>query len=124
MASHDFLLEFPLGDDGYLVGGHLNQVGDRKDIELNKNLTVAILEGGAMALETVDLFGVVGPTGAFTPGNPNFGNSWLGFGAYFDELERVCARAVLDKYGCDFGALDVTLYSHCRMAQSFWRLDV
>ena len=124
VSAHDFLLEFPLGDDGYVVAGHLNQVGDRNDIALNKELSLAIIDAGAQALETVDVWGIVGATGAFTPGSANFGNSWAGFGAYFDELERVCARIVLEQYGCDFGGLDVTLYSSCRMAQSFWRLDV
>ena len=122
--AHDIFLEFPLGDDGYFVGGHLNQVGDRNDIVLNKELSLAIINAGAMALQTVDVYAIAGATGAFTPGSHNFGNSWAGFGAYFDELERVCARAVMEEYGCDFGGLDVTLYSSCRMAQSFWRLDV
>ena len=124
VRAHDTLLEFPLGDDGYLVGGHLNQVGDRNDILLNQNLTVAILDAALMALQTVDAGAIVGGTGAFTPGEFNYGNNWLGFGAYFNELERVCARAVLEQYGCDFGALDVTLYSHCLMAQSYWRVEV
>jgi hypothetical protein len=124
VAAHDVLLAFPLGDDGYLVGGHLNQVGDRNDIVLNKELTLAILDAGALALEEVDLFAAVGPTGAFTPDSPNVGNAWLAFGAYFDELARVCTREVLEVYGCDFGGLDVTLHSHCIMAQSFWRVEV
>jgi hypothetical protein len=122
--AHAILLEFPLGDDGYFVGGHMNQVGDRNDVILNQNLTLAILDAAAVALQTVDAGTIVGGTGAFTPGEPNFGNIWAGFDAYLNEIERVCARAVLEVYGCDFGGLDVTLYSHCRMAQSFWRVDV
>jgi hypothetical protein len=122
--AHNILLEFPLGYDGYFVGGHMNQVGDRNDILLNQNLTSAIMDAASMALQTVDGGAIVGGTGAFTPGEPNYGNIWLGFDAFFNEIERVCARAVLEEYGCDFGGLDVTLYSHCRMAQSFWRVDV
>ena len=124
IAAHDTLLEFPLGDDGYFVGGHLNQVGDRNDILLNQELTNAIVDAARSALMTVDTGAVVGGTGAFTPGNPNFGNTWAGFGAYFDELERVCARAVMEEHGCDFGGLDVTVYSSCLVAQSFWRVEI
>jgi hypothetical protein len=122
--AHNILLEFPLGNDGYYVGGHMNQVGDRNDIILNQNLTRAILDAAAMALQTVDAAAIVGGTGAFTPGEPNYGNTWAGFDAFFNEIERVCARAVLEEYGCDFGGLDVTLYSHCLVAHSFWRVEV
>ena len=122
--AHDTLLEFPLGEDGYLVGGHLNQVGDRNDIVLNQELTNAILAASRTAISEVDVFATAGSTGAFTPGDPNFGNSWAAFGKYYDEMERACARIVLEEYGCDFGGLDVTLYSSCRVANSFWRLEV
>jgi len=124
IGSHDVLLSFPLGDDGYFVGGHLNQVGDRNDILLNQELTWAIVNAAGEALQTVNAGAIVGGTGAFTPGAPNFGNAWAGFGAYFNELQRVCARKVLEEHGCDFGGLDVTLYSACNSAQSFLRIDI
>jgi hypothetical protein len=124
ITAHEVLLEFPLGSDGYYVGGHMNQVGDRNDILLNQNLTKSILEAAGMALQTVDAGAIVGATGAFTPGEFNYGNNWEGFDAYFNEVVRVCARAVMEEYGCDFGGLDVTLNSQCLMAQSFWRVEV
>lgn len=106
------------------MGGHLNQVGDRNDIVLNQKLTNDIVTAAQSALAEVDVFAMAGGTGAFTPGDRNFGNSWAAFGKYFDELERACARVVMEEHGCDFGGLDVTLYSSCGMAQSFWRLEV
>ncbi|CAB9524529.1 Metallo-beta-lactamase superfamily [Seminavis robusta] len=124
ISAHDTFLEFPLGEDGFLVCGHLNQVGDRNDILLNKELTLAIVNAAGLALKTVNPGPVMANSGFATPGHRNFGNSWARIDTYFAEIERVCARAVMEEYGCDFGGLDVTLYSACRAAQSFLRIEI
>lgn len=124
VAIHDKMLyEYDLGEDGYLIGGHLTQLGNRMDIEINKNMTESVIANAKNALVETDFGAEAFTTGAFTPGNPNFGNSWYGFHVAFETIIEKCARATIEQFGCVLASIDVMARSHCDMAQSFVRID-
>lgn len=123
IEAHDALLHYDLGDDGIFVGGHLAKLGNRADIELSKDFTNAVMAGALLGLQTIDIGPIVAGSGIADPTSRNVGNSWLLFDLYFKEVVRVCAKAVTAEFGCQLGAVDVTIESHCRLAQSFWRID-
>ena len=81
------------------------------------------MEAAAAAFASVDIGPIAGASGVFDPSSTNYGNSWLLFGGYFDELNRVCAKAVVAEYGCKLAAVDITVESACNVAQSFWRIE-
>jgi hypothetical protein len=112
-----------LGDDGIFIGGHLAKLGKRSDIEINLAWTNSVLDNAAAALGSVDIGPIAGASGVFDPTHNNYGNSWILFGDYFDELVRVCAKAVVAEFGCVLGSVDVTTQSSCNSAQTFWRVD-
>lgn len=52
---HDTILEdFDLGDDGFFVGGHLNVIGGRSDVQASKEFAEDVLAAAGTALSTVD----------------------------------------------------------------------
>lgn len=124
LAVHDTLLAHPLGDDGIFIGGHLNQIGSKLDIEISKAYTEAVMDAALSALQTVDIGPIAGASGVFDPSNTaNYGNNWLLFDEYFAEVKKVCAKEVVAKYGCRLAAVDTTILSACDVAQSFWRIE-
>ena len=106
------------------LGGHTTQFGDRTDIELNKNLTMSVIENAAAAVSAIDFGGEAASTGAFTPEDPNFGNTWLAFRRPLDLLKKICARATIEQFGCRLAAIDVTAESHCAVAANLIRVDI
>ncbi|CAB9499789.1 Metallo-beta-lactamase superfamily [Seminavis robusta] len=124
LKIHDKMLDdYDLGEDGYLIGGHLSQIGDRVDIEINKNMTESVIANARDALATTDFGGEAFSTGAFTPGEPTFGNTWYAFGKSFDTIIAKCVRATIEQFGCTLAAIDVMAESHCDVAQNFVRID-
>jgi len=81
------------------------------------------MQAAGSALATVDISPIAGASGAFDPSSTNYQNAWLLFGGYFDELNRVCSKAVVTDFGCKLAAVDVIVESACNVAQSFWRIE-
>lgn len=84
--AHDLLLAY---DFDVFVAGHVGTLGAREDIIEAKELNDDIVASAQYAIANTDL-SAAGATGAFTPGNPNFGNTWLGFSAYLNALSLAC----------------------------------
>ena len=120
---HDRLLAYPLGDDGYFIGGHIAKIGGKSDIETSKAFTNAVMAGAALGLSTVQLPPIIGATGVYDPTTTNYGNVWLLYDEYFKAVIKVCAKEVVAEFGCKLGGLDIVIDSHCRSAQSYWRVD-
>ena len=92
-------------------------------IEISKNFTLAVLDGAAQGLGSVDFNGVYAASEVWNPDSNNLGNSYYLCGNYFAEINKVCAKHVLAEFGCKLDAVDTTIMSHCNEAQSFWRID-
>lgn len=122
-SHYELLQDFEFDNDGIFVGGHLNRLGSRQDIELSLNYTEKVIEGAGIALSTTPLDPIVIRTGIADPGSPNVGNTWLLFDEYFIQVSRTCAKIVVEEYGCVLAAVDMVTESACRVAQSFLRVD-
>jgi glyoxylase-like metal-dependent hydrolase (beta-lactamase superfamily II) len=124
LKVHEILLNhFDLGDDGIFVGGHLTKLGSKADIELSYEFTQDVMDGALQGLNTVDSGAVGAASGVFDQSSTNYGNQWVLFDDYFKAVIKVCAKQVVAKYGCVLASVDFVVDSHCRVAQSFWRLD-
>lgn len=124
LESHRVLLEdFDLGDDGIFIGGHLNQLGSRSDIQESLDFSQTVLDGALLGLQQANLNAIAGESGVGDPNSRNVGNSWYLFDLYFKEVVRICAKHVVEEWGCVLGSVDVVVDSHCRSAQSYWRID-
>ena len=124
LQAHVFLLEkFDLGDDGIFVGGHLAKLGSRFDIETSLAFAQSVMAGAQLGLQQVDFNAIVAASGVADPNSNKLGNSWLLFDEYFKAVVKICAKQVVAEWGCKLGAVDVVVDSHCRSAQSFWRVD-
>ena len=115
--------DFELGDNGIFIGGHLSKLGSAKDIQMSYDFAQSVMTGALKGLQTVDIKPIVAATGVADPTSRNVGNSWLLFDEYFKEVVKVCAKEVVAEWGCKLGAVDVVVDSHCRSAQSYWRVD-
>lgn len=124
LGIHDVLLnDYDLGDDGYYVGGHVTQVGNREDIEISKNLTTTVLDGVMKGLMSVDGAAVVQQYGIADPNSTNLGNSWLWFEKYTGAIVNICVKQAVEAFGCKLAGVDITIPSCCDIAQSFVRVD-
>ena len=87
-------------------------------------MTKAVIDGAGAALQNLDFGGNAFASGAFTPGDPNFGNTWHAFNAALTRNYQYCAIQVLEKFGCVLAALDVVVESHCSIADVYVRVDI
>jgi glyoxylase-like metal-dependent hydrolase (beta-lactamase superfamily II) len=124
LFSHETLLSYPLGDDGIFVAGHLSILGDRSDIEVSYEFAKDVLEAAGFALATVDIVPIASGSGYYDPNSDNYFNSWNLFNEYLSGgVSNVCAKRVVEKWGCKLGGLDVTIKSGCDAAQTYYRID-
>ncbi len=110
--AHDEVLSF---DFDYLIAGHLGRLGNRQDVELQKEYMLDIQANAAFALSTVDFFAVAQETG--------FENSWLLFDTYLDEVAQVCTNLTLNEWLGKLGAVDIFTFSHCSVVIESLRID-
>lgn len=124
LESHKTLMEdFDLGEDGVFIGGHLSKLGGLEDIRMSYAFAQSVMDGALMGLQQANVNAIAGANGIGDPNSRNLGNSWLLFDLYFKEVVRICAKHVVTEWGCKLGAVDVVVDSHCRSAQSYWRVD-
>jgi glyoxylase-like metal-dependent hydrolase (beta-lactamase superfamily II) len=124
LKVHEMLLdEFDLGDTDIFVGGHLNKLGTKADIQLSYDFTKAVMDAALLALNTVDIGPIAGASGAFDPSSANFGNSWFLFAEYFKVVNKFCAKLVVAEFGCVLAGVDIVAETHCNIAQDFFRID-
>jgi glyoxylase-like metal-dependent hydrolase (beta-lactamase superfamily II) len=102
IEAHDEALSF---DFDTLIGGHLTRLGNRQDVEIQKEYIQDIQTNAAQALQTVDFFAVAQEVG--------FGNPWLLFDSYLDAVAQECETLTLEKWLGMLGAADVWTKDHC-----------
>lgn len=112
IAAHDEVLSY---DFDHFVGGHLNRLGTREDVEMQKEYVLDMQANGAAALAEVDFNAIAAEVG--------FENQWLLFNSYFDALSQNCADKTLEKWGDRLGGADVFTFGHCGKIIESLRID-
>lgn len=119
VAAHKQVLAY---DFTTFVGGHLNRLGTRADVEESQRYILDIKANAKVALSDPSLFAIFGSV----PQNP-----LGGFAIYLDQVACQCANLTLTPTtapsGTDwrsrFGAADINTVSHCWRMLEALRID-
>lgn len=112
ISVHNALLKY---DFDYFVSGHL-QLGDRMDVEESKQFSEDLLDASLIApsLVTQDQLEQLGISDVANPTQPQFNNAWFLIITAGRGLQaQICSRIMIEKWGCKFGGISETIYSHC-----------
>ena len=112
IESHDEALSFGFET---LVAGHLNRLGTRQDVEVQKEYVLDMQANAVQALQTVDFFAIAQQVG--------FSNIWLLFDTYLDEVSKECTVLTLEKWDGRLGGADVFTPDHCFSIVESLRID-
>lgn len=102
-------------------------IGSRSDVIRNLQFTKDLFAAGAISLQSVGprYFAAAGVRKAIHPSALQVQNIWWVFGEVIRRLQvDICYRIMLEKWGCRFAGLDVTLRSHCLLAVQYNLIDV
>jgi len=97
------------------IGGHNGRLGTRDDVTLHQQYMADIADNSRKAIDTVD------PTRYFVKYG---GNSWAAVKGYLDEVARVAAAPVIEKYTGVIAAADVFTESTTFWVMESIRLDL
>jgi glyoxylase-like metal-dependent hydrolase (beta-lactamase superfamily II) len=112
IQAHDEVLSF---DFDTFVGGHLNRLGTRQDVELQKEYILDVQTNAAQALQTVDFFAIAQETG--------FENPWVLFDRYLDAVTQEATDLTVPKWVGRLGGADIFTYDHCFVMIESLRID-
>ena len=99
----------------HFIGGHLSRLGTRDDVTLHQRYMADISESSRNAIDTVD------PTPYFQ----KYGeNTWAAVKGHLDEVTRVAAAPVIEKYTGQLAAADVFTESTTFWVMESIRLDL
>ncbi len=112
IRAHDQILEF---DFEVLVSGHIERLGTRQDVEIQREYFQDIQANAITALQSVDFMAVAGEIG--------FENVWLLFDTYLDRVTAKCTELTEEKWKDKLGAADVFTESHCFKIIESLRVD-
>jgi len=112
IEAHDEALSFGFET---LIAGHVSRLGTRQDVEIQKEYVLDMQANAAQALQTVDFFAIAGQVG--------FGNAWLLFDTYLDEVAKECTVLTLDKWDGKLGGADIFTPDHCFSMVESLRID-
>ena len=112
VEAHDQALEY---DFEVLVAGHLNRLGTREDVEVQREYVVDVREAAAGALGSVDFMAIGGEVG--------FDNTWLLFDTYLNAVAQTCANEVEPQWVDRLGGVDVFTVDHCFKMMESLRID-
>ncbi|KAK0762484.1 hypothetical protein N5P37_005300 [Trichoderma harzianum] len=125
IKAHELILEY---DFKYYIGGHVNRLGDRKDVliqqeyvqDVYNNARTAILLSNSPpnATNPLSIGTILGP---IQEANPN--NTWASFIGYVDTLTEYCANVTTQKWLGKLAAADVYTLSHCETMVESSRID-
>lgn len=102
-------------------GGHLSRLGTRADVEASARYASDLLAAAAAATAAVDgpALAEAGAGAVADPRSRLYGNAW----ASFDLLRRLqrdaCAQAMLAKWGCTLGGVDIMVRDNCFSAITY-----
>src|SRR3977135_1938931 len=99
----------------HFIGGHLGRLGSRDDVTLHQQYMADISESSRKAIVSVD------PTRYFVKYGENM---WAAVKGYLDEVTRVAATPVIEKYTGVLAAADVFTESTTFWVMESIRLDL
>lgn len=112
VRAHDRILEY---DFETFVGGHVNRLGTREDVERQRAFVHDLKDNASTAIETVD------PTPFFREYGQD--RPWKLFEAYLAELARVAAEPTLETWGDELRGAEVFMESHAAAMVESLRID-
>ena len=112
IQAHDDVLSY---DFDVMVTGHLGRLGNREDVEIQREYVTDMQANAAKALQTVDFMGVAQATG--------FENPWSLFGTYLDAVAQKCADLTVRKWTERLAGADLFTASHCARLLESLRID-
>jgi len=104
VAAHDRVLDY---DFETFVGGHLRRLGDREDVEIQREYVHDLRDNAAEAIESVSMMPFAEALG------PE--NEWLVFEAYITAVTERAAAATIETWSGELGAVDVYTHSNAEM---------
>ena len=124
LATHDRILhsyEFK-----YFVGGHLNRVGNRADVEIQRNYVRDLYANCEEAIGRTEdpqdpVLGPAALLGRVLAVNP--GNAWAAFAVYLGAVAGVCAEVTNRKWATRLSAADVFQLDNAEAMVESLRLD-
>lgn len=115
--AHDQILEY---DFNYYIGGHVSRLGNRADVEIQKEYVMDLrqITIEAVAASTPLIAQITGPAAAANPGN-----AWAATSAYGEWLTDYCEGPMNRKWVGKLGGADVYARLNCYKMIEAVRLD-
>jgi len=107
--AHDKILQYAF--DIY-VGGHVTRLGNRTDVEIQKEYVGDLMANGKYALDRIN-WGLSAQAGTFDPASPNFLNYWYLWDLVQGAMIDTCVARTMAKWDGKLGAVDVNTPGHC-----------
>ena len=112
IKAHDEALSF---DFDTFIGGHLNRLGTRKDVEIQREYILDMQKNAAQAFQTVDFYAIAQETG--------FENPWVLFDTYMNAVAQKCTDLTLPVWIDRLAGADVWTFDHCWKIMESLRID-
>jgi len=119
IEAHDKILQY---DFTVYVGGHLTRLGDRRDVEIQKEYVMDIIANGKFALDRIN-WGLAAQAGTFDPSSPNYRNYWYLWELVQGEMIDTCVERTMAKWSGRLGAVDIYTPTHCFKAIESMSID-
>lgn len=123
ISVHTDLLKFHFD---IFIDGHMD-IGNRNDVSENLEFTKDLLGAAEEAIRTTtpEEYASAGAGRAMDPSKRQFGNLWYGFITAGRNVQaNRCARIMIERWGCRFGGVATTAFSHCFMAITYRSLSL
>jgi len=117
--AHDKILQY---DFNVYVGGHVTRLGDRHDVQVQREYVGDIIANAKYALAHIN-WGLAATAGTFDPTSPNFLNYWYLWDLVQGEMIDTCTSRTLAKWDGKLGAVDINTPGHCFKAVESAQID-
>jgi glyoxylase-like metal-dependent hydrolase (beta-lactamase superfamily II) len=119
IEAHDKILEY---DFDVYVGGHVTRLGDRRDVEIQKEYVMDIVDNARYALDRIN-WGLAAQAGTFDPNSPNYRNYWYLWEQVQGAMIDTCTARTMAKWSGRLGAVDLYTPTHCFKAIESMSID-
>jgi len=117
--AHDKILQY---DFNVYVGGHVTRLGDRRDVEIQKEYVGDLIINAKYALAHIN-WGLAAVAGTFDPTSPNYLNYWYLWDLVQGDMINICTQRTLAKWSGRLGAVDINTPGHCFKAIESAQID-
>lgn len=112
IKAHDDVLAY---DFETFIGGHLTRLGNREDVETQKEYIMDIQANSVKALQSVDFTAIAEEVG--------FENPWHLFDTYLNAVQDECVDATVPAWTDKLAGVDIFTGSHCAKIIESLRID-